>query len=256
MAKAAVAFEPGSYRYLPAVMQYSAGVAAQPGWIIERACFDRALPLAEGFAAVESHLQARGRAPSAFCACELRSPAPFTESGFAEFNRHYVATLQRWGIYRDGVNPVARTNVCPVIEPPPVPSLYAFSYTMPAASESRGTFVVAGSGETREGGASYRDSIVRLGDVSVEGLREKVAHVVQEMERRLAGLGFGVADATSTHAYTVHDIGPLIADEILGRGMARDGLTLHLCRPPVVDLEFEMDLRGMVTEIRIGAPGR
>jgi len=252
MAKSAVAFEPGGYRYLPAVMQYSAGIAAQAGFVIERVQFRRPLPLDAGFAAAEAFLKSRDRAPTAFCACELRSPAPFTEQGFAEFNRRYVTTLERWGIYRDGVNPVARTNVCPVIDPPSTPSLHAFSYTMPARSGVRGTFVVAGSGETREGRASYRESIVALGDVSLDGLRAKVAHVVDEMKRRVAALNASVQDATVTNAYTVHDIGPLVDEQILRHGLAAGGLTLIASRPPVIDLEFEMDLRNLAMETFVG----
>jgi hypothetical protein len=52
-------------------------------------------------------------------------------------------------------------------------------------------FVVAGSGESIEGKANYRDHTVRLGDVSPEGLREKARYVLGEMERRLALLGVG-----------------------------------------------------------------
>lgn len=252
MTSNAVTFEPGGYRYLRAVMQYSAGVAAQPGFVIERAQFRRALPLDEGFEAAAAFLEARGREPTAFCACELRSPAPFSEHGFAAFNRQYVTTLDRWGIFRDGVNPVARTNVCPVIDPPKTPSMHAFSYTVPAQPQARGTFVVAGSGETREGGASYRESIVALGDVSLDGLRQKVRHVVGEMQRRLAGLGFSPADATTVNAYCAHDVGPLLRSEVFERGLARDGLTLQPSLPPVVDLEFEMDVRSTAAEFFVG----
>src|SRR5512134_88673 len=94
-----IAFPAGGYRYLAGVFQYSAGVAADTGFEIEHARLVRALPLADGFAAVEAHLAALGRPTTAFCACELRSPAPFTDAGFTEFNRGYVTTLERWGIY-------------------------------------------------------------------------------------------------------------------------------------------------------------
>ena len=66
---------------------------------------------AAGFAAVEAHLAALGRPPVAFAACELRSPAPFTEHGFKEFNIRYSRTLERWGLWRDGDNAVGRSNV-------------------------------------------------------------------------------------------------------------------------------------------------
>ena len=99
-------FSPGGYRYIKAVFQYSGGVAAERGFEIHRARLARPLPLADGFALVESHLKALGRPSTAFCACELRSPEPFTEPAFVEFNRVYVQTLERWGLYKDGVNPV------------------------------------------------------------------------------------------------------------------------------------------------------
>src|SRR5262249_21061170 len=157
------------------------------------------LPLAEGFAAIEAHLSALGRPLASFCACELRSPEPFTEAGFEAFNRHYVGTLERWGIMRGETNPVARTNVCPEIDKPASPSVYAFSYTVPAAAGRRGTFVAAGSGESQEGKGNYRDYTVRLGDTSTEGLREKARWVLGEMERRMAALGFDWSAATGTH---------------------------------------------------------
>lgn len=243
-----VVFEPGGYRYIEGVFQYSAGVAAEPGFAIERARFARPLPLDEGFAAVEAHLAAIGRPTTAFCACELRSPEPFSEQGFVAFNRQYVQTLERWGIYRDGVNPVARTNVCPEYDKPAGPSLYAFSYTVPASTR-RDSFIIAGSGETLEGGKEYRDSIVRLGETSLDALRDKLRYVMDVMESRMRALGFGWQDASSTQAYTVHDIGPLVCEEIVKRGAAANGLSWHYCRPPVVNIEYEMDVRGAAREI-------
>jgi len=243
-----VIFRDGGYRYIEAVFQYSGGVAAERGFEIERVRLARLLPLGEGFAAIEAHLQALGRPLTSLCACELRSPAPFTEAGFTQFNRQYVETLERWGICRDRSNPVARTNVCPAFAPPDVPSLFAFSYTVPAIAAQRGSFVIAGSAEAQEGGASYRDSIVRLGDTSPAGLREKLRYVINEMERRLAALGFSWRDALATQAYTVYDIGALVGDEIVRRGAAAGGLTWHFCRPPVVDLDLEMDARAPARE--------
>lgn len=244
-------FGEGGYRYIEGVFQYSAGVAAQGGFEIERARLARPLPIAEGFAAVEEHLTAIGRPTTALCAFELRSPAPFTETGFVEFNREYVQTLERWGLYSDGFNPVARTNVCPESNAPAEPSIYAFSYTLPKGSVrvERGSFIIAGGGEAREGAGEYRDSIVRLGDTSVDGLRAKLRFVMAEMEARLAALGFDWQDVSSTQAYTVHDIGSLVREEIAGKGAAVGGLEWHFCRPPVVDIEYEMDVRGAAREI-------
>jgi hypothetical protein len=243
----AVAFDPGGYRFAPGVFQYSAGVAAQPGYRIVRVQFRRPVALDEGFHRIERMIQSADRPLTAFCACELRSPAPFTESGFDAFNRIYVGTLERWNIFDGATNPVARSNVCPAIDPPAQPSFHAFSYTEKAA-DTEPSFVVAGSGEAPEGRGNYRDHIVRLGDVTAAGLREKARFVLGEMERRLAVLGFGWKDISATQLYTVHDVHPFLADEIVRRGAARSGLTWHYCRPPVVDLEYEMDCRSVPIE--------
>ncbi len=66
----------GGYRFIKGVLPYSAGVAAQPGFTIERARFSKVLPLAEGYAAIDAHLKSLGRPLTALCAAELRSPAP------------------------------------------------------------------------------------------------------------------------------------------------------------------------------------
>src|SRR5215472_5812739 len=66
-------FPAGGYRFISHQFQYSGGVAAEPGFRIERARFARSLPLADGFDAVEAYLAGIGRPATAFCACELRS---------------------------------------------------------------------------------------------------------------------------------------------------------------------------------------
>jgi hypothetical protein len=249
-----VNFPDGGYRYLKGVYQYSGGVAAQPGHAIDRVLFPRPMPLTEGFKAIAAHLASVGRPLTALCACELRSPAPFSEAGFEAFNRRYADTLETWGLLREDRNPVARTNVCPLVNVPAVPGFHAFSYTVDVdAAPGPASFVVSGGGEARDGQASYRESMVRLGDTSLAGLREKLRYVMTEMERRTAGLGFGWADASVVQAYTVHDIGALVEDEIIRRGKLPNGLTWHLARPPIIDMEVEMDLRRVRCE-RLWSP--
>lgn len=102
----------------PGVTQYSAGVAAMPGFRLERVRFARPVPLRRGFQRIAAILAAADRPHAAFCACELRSPAPFTEEGFRAFNEIYIGTLADWGIMSGDDNPVARSNVCPEIAPP------------------------------------------------------------------------------------------------------------------------------------------
>jgi hypothetical protein len=178
----------------------------------------------------------------------LRSPAPFTEEGFRAFNELYVRTLSEWGLFDGTVNPVARSNVCPAINPPEMPSFYAFSYTVVSDSNSAPSLVIAGSGEAPEGQGSYQERCVRRGDVSPEGLREKAHFVLGEMERRLGAFGARWRDTTATQVYTVHDLYPFLADEIVRRGATEGGLTWYFCRPPVVDLDFEMDCRAIRNE--------
>jgi len=241
-------FAAGNYRFIPGVFQYSGGAAAQDGYAIERVRFHEPVPLKEGFARIARIIGAAGRPLTAFCACELRSPAPFTEDGFRAFNQVYVVTLREWGLFDGTVNPVARSNVCPEIAPPPEPSFHAFSYTVKAQTEARSSFVIAGSGEAREGGASYRERTVRRGEQSPDAMREKARFVLGEMERRLGILGVGWADTTAAQVYTVFDLHPFLADEIVRRGAARAGLTWHYCRPPVQELDYEMDCRGVSIE--------
>lgn len=243
-----IALESGGYRFIKGVFQYSAGVAAMPGFEIERTRFAAPVPLAEGFATIEAHLKSLGRPLTAFCACELRSPEPFTEAGFEAFNRLYVGTLERWGVMRNGLNPVARTNICPEVYKPDGPSFYAFSYTVPSAPGAGRSFVAAGSGEAPEGTGSYRDATIRLGDRSPEGLREKARWVLGEMERRMHALGFDWSNATGTHLYTVYNVYPFLQEEIARRGAMPAGLSWHFARPPVRDLDYEMDVRGVFRE--------
>lgn len=244
----AIAFTPGNYRYMRGVRQYSCGVAADPGYRLERARFSRPLPLKEGFERIEAHLHALGRPLTAFAACELRSPAPFTEEGFRAFNDVYIGTLKDWGIYEEGGdNPVARSNVCPEFFKPSEPSLHAFSYTVAHAGAAP-SFVVAGSAEAAEGKGDYRDNCVRLGDTSREGLHEKGRWVLGEMSRRMKALGFTWDDTTGVQLYTVHPIQHVMAREMAPYGVARHGVDWHFNRPPVNDLEFEMDCRGVGAE--------
>jgi hypothetical protein len=237
----------GGYSFIPGVFQYSAGVSALPGFRIERVRFSRLLPLRDGFARAARIVEAAGRPLTAFCACELRSPAPFTEEGFRVFNESYVNTLVDWGVVKDGPNPVARSNVCPDVDPPASPSFHAFAFTTVAANASP-SFVIAGSGEAPEGMENYRDHIVRRGDLSREGLRDKARWVLGEMERRMAAFGMSWQRTTAVQLYTVHDIYPFLRDELVRRGAARHGVTWHFDRPPIVDIEYEMDCRAVDTE--------
>ena len=129
--------------------------------------------------------------------------------------------------------------------------LYAFSYTVPT-DRAATTFVVAGAGELPEGSLDPHD-VVRRGEDSADALRAKARFVLGLMESRLHELGADWRDVITTDVYTVHDIRPLLEQEILPRlGAAKQhGITWHYTRPPIVGIEYEMDLRGCRREIVI-----
>lgn len=243
----------GGYRYIPFAFQYSGGVMALDGYRIERVEFARPVPLAEGFAWIEDHLGRSGLPLSGFCACELRSPAQFSDADFVAFNRHYTGTLRRWGVMAGADdNPVARSNVIPAINKPATPSFHAFCFARPMAG-AVGSFVIAGSGEAADGPAPYSERTVRHGETTSQAMREKAVFVLGRMEERMAALGVGWADTTATQVYTVHDVHSYLGDEIVRRGAAEHGLIWHFCRPPVVGLEYEMDCRSVPVEHHLRA---
>jgi hypothetical protein len=255
MAMTIVSLAGRGYRFIPAVFQYSAGVAAEPGFRLERVRFAEPVPMEEGWKRIAAHLRGLGRPLTALCACELRSPRPFTDDGFVAFNRSYASVLREWGILLDDGahgNPVARSNVCPEIDPPAEPGFHAFCYTMPDP-DAAPSFAAAGSGESMEGNATYRERTVAYGDTSPAGMLAKARHVLGVMEARMAALGFRWAHGTATQVYTVHDLSPFFAGEIVRRGAARHGLTWHLCRPPVIGLDYEMDVRAVAAELVLPA---
>ena len=241
----------GNYCFLKGISPYSAGAAAMRGYEIERARLNPPLPLRQGFSAVEQRLKAVARPRHALCAVELRSPRPFSFQGFSEFNAGYVEILKSWDLLVDGLNPVARTNVALELASPPQPVVFAFSYTVPSR-DTGSTFVIAGAGELPEGSLDPHD-VVRRGETSEAALQEKARFVMGLMEARLRGLGTDWLAVTATDIYTVHNIHPFLAADVLapmGRA-ARQGVTWHYARPPIVSIEYEMDMRGCRREIVI-----
>ena len=214
-------FAAGGYRYIPAVFQYSGGVAAEPGFEIVRVRFRRPVPLAEGFARIEATIRDGRPGPlTAFCACELRSPAPFTEDGFRAFNEIYAGTLEKWGVMTGDTNPVARSNVCPE-------NRSAGRAVVPRVllhgRGDRADADLCRRGQRRGGrrqGQLPRSHRAAGRDVAGRDRRKKARFVLGEMERRLGLLGFGWADTTATQVYTVHDLHPFLAGEIVRRGAA------------------------------------
>ena len=242
----------GNYHFLSGIDPYSCGVVADPGHEVVHATLRTPLPWREGFERIDAHLAEAGHDRAALCGIQLRSPEPFTMAGFIEFNRGYIDLLRSWGLYMGDLNPLARTNVAPEDFPPDVVSLQAFSYVAPAEADAPLTFVVAGAGELREA-ALDEDTIVRKGELGPDAMREKARHVAGIMQERLAGLGAGWDLVTTVDVYTVHLLEGLLEDAVLPTvgPAARHGLVWIPSRPPVREIEFEMDLRGIRTEITL-----
>lgn len=242
----------GDYRFLPGIAPYSCGAVAQPGYEIVYATFQRPPAYRPGLSRIAQFLQAMGRPAAALCGVSLRSPRPYTFAGFAEFNAGYAQILRDWGIFVNDVNPVARTNVVPVVNPPNEPVLYGFSFTRPCATSASATFVVAGAGELPEGVLS-REGIVSLGDTTTDGLAMKARFVMDLMEARLRGMEVDWPHVSLANVYTAHSLLPLLPDIILRRmgDAAIHGVRWHYTRPPIEEIEFEMDLRGTQTELRL-----
>jgi len=251
------------YAYLRGGPAFSSGVVALPGYEIVRARFSRLLPLHEGFDAIAAHLRQRKRPLTALCAAELRSPRPFTLGGFGDFNAQYVEVLRRWGLLDDERVSVARSNVCPLYDPPGQPSFHAFCYTAPIGAVHTGllttsdhaseapaprSFVVSGFAEWLEG-TPFPDGIVAWGDTSPGALAQKVDFVLDGLERNTAALGARWQALTAVQIYTAHEFGALVHDHFVPRGLVRLGLEWHVCRPPIDGLEFEIDVRSVRREL-------
>ena len=93
---------------------------------------------------------------------------------------------------------------------------------------------------SREGG---KREVVAAGDVSLEGLRRKNACILEALGGLLREMNLNWSEASAVNLYTVHDLHPLFATELLpalGTAAYR-GIRWHYARPPVLGLELEID---------------
>lgn len=237
----------GHYQFLPGIEPYSSGVVADKGWEIVHARLEKPLHWLDGLTKIRQYLESIGRDRHALCAVELRCPEPHSMFGFVEFNREYRGLLEDWEMLVDDANPIARTNVAPVRRPPTQTVVYAFSYTIPSKT-ARPTLVVAGGGELRGGLDS--NNIVRAGETTDDAMAEKARCVVEIMRERLDALGTD-HDLTQINVYTSHDLRPVLDEVVITTlpAAAWTGVNWHFARPPIIDIEFEMDMRGVATDI-------
>ncbi|MEE3234336.1 MAG: RidA family protein [Candidatus Latescibacterota bacterium] len=239
----------GNYHFLKGIDPYSCGVVANQGFEIIHAKLSAPVELNMGFDYIANYLEDLSLERNALCAMELRSPKPYSMQGFIEFNSNYCQTLQKWGLYVDGLNPIARTNIAPQFAPPNSPQLHAFSYVTKNPHVLRKTLVVAGAGELIEG-LLETNRIIRPGDTSNDAIAEKARYVLQVMTDRLKGLGGNWELINCIDVYTIYPLVDLLSSEILPALdiSHHNGIHWYYSRPPVIDIDFEMDMRGTITD--------
>ena len=230
----------GSFRFLPAITAYSAGFAASDGFEITALRLHDCPTLAVGFERIDKEIQRRGLDPTALAGLQLRSPGAFSFEGFAAFNDEYRQSLIKRGLIIDGVNPISRTNVIPIDQGPAVPTIAVAFIVHSSQGRGGSDFVVAGAGEVD--GDLGPENIVARGDLSQKGLSLKVDCVLNIMLERLDALGASGQSPTTVNVYTAHEITGLsgMIEKKLPT-VSKNGYSTWLTRPPVKEIEFEMD---------------
>ena len=223
---------------------YSSGVVAAAGCEVVHVTLGHWLAWEEGMQKARQFVESQDGNVEQLCAFELRCPEPHSMGGFIGFNEDYRSLLESWGLIIDGKNPIARTNVAPVEDAPDETMLHAFSFVRPSDKAHR-TFVVAGGGELI--GPLAVENIIRAGEVSFDALQQKAEVVMNLMLQRLRGLGALPNELTTIDVYTAHDAPSLIAEAVTPElaGSPAEVVWFNT-RPPIVDIEFEVDMRATV----------
>lgn len=228
----------GGYRFLSTEARpFSHGAVADAEFDLTHATFERPIPLEEGIEAAVRHVAAAARPAAAIAGFELRSPKPLSQADFEAFNRAYIAILRRVGIEVEGLIPAARTNVAPIIGAVDRPSVFGFTYTVPARGASS-AFLMAGVPEEVAGNA-----------------RAMLRNITEILAGRAATLGCRLSDSTAVQVYAAGALDPdAIADVATELGDAAiHGLRWFPSRPPIEGLNYEIDARAARTELVISA---
>ncbi len=224
----------GNYRFLGREGRpFSDGVVADQGYDLVHARFESPAPLDAGLAAAVRHVTAAGRPVQAIAGFELRIPEPFTPQDFAAFNEGYVASLRSVGVEVDGLIPTARTNVAPLAGHVTEPSLHALSYTVPGRRTAE-AFVMSGVPEDETADyAAMMDSIMRA------------------LSGRMKEIGAAWSDATEIQFYGEEGPRDLLVEKVIAHAgrAAAGGIHWFPSRPPIVGLNFELDVRSAGMEV-------
>jgi hypothetical protein len=228
------------FLFAPSVRQYSACVAASPGFVLRRIALSTPTPTRKAFERCREFLP-HSVGLRSICAVELRSPTPASEQGFDQANAAYTALLGEMDLLHPMGNPIARTNVCPVDIPPATPVVTAFSIAVPRQCKDP-SFVISGSAEAPEGKGSYASHMVAPDEHSDDAMVRKADWVLSEMSRRMQLIGVDWSDCTTVRVYTDYGSSRLL-EHVQTMAAASCGVTWHHSTPPVRGLAYEMDCR-------------
>lgn len=242
----------GGYLFLPGQPFFSFGAIAASGFEINRAIFRRPPLFPEGLAAVERHLRAAGRPLQALCGLELRNGRQANMQEFMAFNTRYIESLRKAGMLVTDQMPLTRSNLV-VTGAEAEHRIHAFTYTVPASSAARQTptFVIAGIPEVRFLGP--KSEIIAKDDVSLDGLRQKTAFVLETIAGLLTTMRVGWGDVTGIQLYTMRDLHPLVESVVLPRigDAAQRGIQWHYVLLPLEGGDVEIDVRSVRAELTI-----
>jgi hypothetical protein len=239
----------GNFHFTKGSPFYASAVLADAGFEIVRATFEQPVPLHAGFDSIQREIKSRGRPMQALCGMELRAQDPYpNRTLFMEFNSQYVERLNSLDLLVDGLIPITRANLAVHDGSVTEQCVYAFLYTV-AAKTNRRTFATSAFADLRRRSDGSVENIA-AGDVSPAGLREKVSFVIHTVDENLKAIGASWDLATQVRIYTVQPIGNLIPEIILPvtGPAAHHGINWHYTYPPVVGLELEIDVRGVLRE--------
>lgn len=231
------------YSFLENGPPYSSGVIAQSGAQIDVVRLRVAMATNEALDFAETFLNRHDEPLQALCSLEYRMPTALSFEEFQEYNEGYRQALRERDLLLDGANPIARTNVVPLRNAPERPGVVGFGFVH-KSRQSTASFIVAGGGEVQNGRLGEA-SIVAPDDLSETGLRRKSATVREEMKDRLERLGVTPEQVHEVNVYSAVTLPYVVIQDILGdfpvAGVS--GINRHWSRPPIAQLDFEMDLR-------------
>lgn len=247
----------GGFAYLPeSGAPFSAAVVAVEGFALKRMRLRHPVAMEEGFALMARTMKAEGRPLASLAGCELRIPERLTRPEFGEFNKRYLSALQSNGFAAGQSVAIARSNIAPKFNPPPVAVLSAFTFavrTFAVRNKDRqeGTgpdFLVSGSPEN----AASPNRVIAPNDVSADGMRQKAAFVLEKLRGYVHGIGANWGDITGCQIYTLQPLEPVM-QVLEAAGLTEVGLSLFPAYIPVVgfdgvNYEFELDVRSVSFE--------